>query len=305
MRDLVAALPPRAVGIGLFLLSGILFSMMQGFARIASADMHPFEVAFFRSLFGLAMLAPMLFRAGIGSLRTQKFHLHAGRAFFQMMALVCGFTAVAITPLATVAALGFAAPLFATLGAILLMGERAGMRRWGALAIGFAGTLIVLRPGAAEIGTGPLVALLAAASWASTMLFIKAMGKTESSVTQVAYMGLMVTPMTLALAVFFWTWPDWDTLLVIAGLGFCGTAGHLAFAQAMKSAETSALMPLDFLRLIWISIIGFVLFQEVPDLWAWIGGAVIFVSATYVTLREARLRDTADKKNGAQEQETS
>jgi len=289
----MAALPPRIVGVGLFLVAGVLFSLMQAFARIASADMHPFEVAFFRSLFGLAILAPMIFRAGIGSLRTQKFRLHAGRAFFQMLALVCGFSAVAIAPLSTVAALGFAAPLFATLGAVLLLGESAGMRRWGALAVGFAGTFIVLRPGFVEIGTGPLLALLSAASWASTMLFIKAMGKTESSVTQVAYMGLMVTPFTLVLAVFVWTWPDWDTLVVIAGLGLCGTFGHLAFAQAMKTAEASALMPLDFLRLIWVSVIAFLLFAEVPDIWAGVGGAIIFISATYVTLREGRPREAA------------
>ncbi len=268
----------------------VVFSCMHATIRHASADMHPFEIAFFRNLFGLLLLAPLLFKYGIAPLRTARLKLHLLRGLFNITSMLCFFYALSIAPLTDVAAMTFASPIFATALAVFVFGEMVGIRRWAAIAIGFAGTLVVLRPGFEGVALGPLLALIASLIWGIALLVIKVLARTESSLTITAWMMILLTPLSLIPALLFWQWPSAEQYLWLVFTAALGTSGHLFLNQALKEAETNVVMPVDFVRLIWVSIIGFYAFGEVPDLFTWIGGAMIFSSALYIAYREGVLR---------------
>ncbi len=282
------ALPPVARGMLLMVVTTVCFTAMHTMARAMGEVLPPFEVAFFRNLFGLLALAPVFLRHGIAPLKTEKLRLHALRGAVQAGWMLAFFTGLTMIPLADVTALAFSAPLFGSLLAVILLGEVIRMRRVAALVVGFVGVLVVLRPGFEEVSAGALLIVAASVAWGLTITIIKVLAKTESSVTQTVYMGLFLTPITLVPALFVWEWPEPVHYLWLIAIGIFGTLGHLAFAQAVKLADSTAVLPLDFLRLIWASLIGFFLFSEVPDALSWLGGAVIFVSATYIAVRESR-----------------
>jgi len=283
-------LPPELRGMALILMATLAFSSMHAVVRHLQADLHAFEVAFFRNLFGLIAMAPFFLRHGPQVLRTGRLGLHALRGALQVAGMLMFFTALALTPLAKVSALSFTAPLFATIGAIIFLGERIRARRITALVVGFVGALVIVRPGADALDLGAVLVLVSSASWAVAMLVIKYLAKTESSITQTAYMGLFMTPLSLLAAVWFWRWPEPADYLWFLLMGGCGSLAHMAMAQAFKEAEVTVVLPLDFTRLIWASLIGYFVFAELPELATWIGGGIIFGAATYIAFREAKLK---------------
>ena len=275
-------------GIAWMLLSTLFFASMHAVVRHVSASIHTFEIAFFRNLFGLLVILPWLIRLGVAPLKTNRLATHSLRAAMNSVAMLCFFTALSLAPLTDVTALGFTAPIFATLLAVLLMNERVGIRRWTAIAVGFAGVLVVLRPGFGEIGIGAVLALTSAAVWGGTLAIIKDLGRTDSSVTITAYMSLLMTPITLIPALFVWQWPDPETLAWLVAIGILGNLGQLTTAQALREADTSVVMPFDFGKLVWITMIAYLAFGETPSPFAWLGGAIICASAVYIILRERR-----------------
>jgi len=211
-----------------------------------------------------------------------------------VLAMLLFFTGLSLTPIAQVQALGFTAPLFASLLAVIILGEHMRLWRWGALLVGFAGALIIVRPGMQAVDTGSLLVLGSAAVWSMAIIVIKTLSRTDSSVTITAYMVVLMTPMSLVAAVFFWQWPDAWQLTWLVFVGVTGTLAQLAMAQALRMADTTIVMPLDFMKLVWGSIIGYMLFDEVPEHWVWIGGGVILAAATYTGYRESRGQARAD-----------
>ena len=286
-------LPGELRGQLLILASTFAFAAMHAVIRHLSKDLHPFEIAFFRNLFGFLALAPFLMRGGFAVFRTGVLHLHALRGLLQVGAMLSFFYAVSVTPLAKVSALSFTAPLFAAIGAVLLLRERPRLSRFAALAAGFVGALAIMRPGVAPLDFGALLVLGSSAVWAVCMLVIKLLARTESSVTITAYMGVFLTPLSGIAAYFVWRWPGLEHLIWFVVMGGLGTLAHLAFSQAFKEADATAVLPFDFTRLIWASLLGFWLYAEVPEFWTWVGGALIFASSTYIAVHEARAKKAA------------
>jgi len=285
------------LGIALMTLATITFALMHAGVRYLSLelDLHPFEIAFFRNLFGLVAVAPWFLRQGLKPLYTRRLGMHTLRAVINVVAMLLFFTGLALTPIAQVQALSFTAPLFASLLAVAFLGERMGVPRWTALVVGFAGALIIIRPGVEPLDPGSLAVVSSAAIWALAIIVIKALSRTDSSVTITAWMVLLTTPMSLLAAVFVWQWPDAWQLFLLALVGISGTLAQLAMAQALAMADTTTIMPLDFLKLIWGAVIGYLLFAEVPDIWVWIGGGVILAAATYIAYRESRRQAPTEK----------
>jgi drug/metabolite transporter (DMT)-like permease len=283
-------IPAPLRGVFFMLVSTILFTGMQVTVRHVSEELHPFEIAFFRNFFGLLVVSPLLFRFGFGALQTPKLKLHALRGALQTAGMMLFFTALTLAPLAQTVSLSFTAPLFTTILAIVILRERAGWRRWAALIAGFVGAWIVIRPGLAVVNTGALLVILSSCVWAGSMIIIKILSRTESSLTITLYMGLFMAPLSLIPALFVWQWPGGQTLMFLVLVGAFGGVGHLALAQAFKESDATAVLPYDFTRLIWASALGFLVFAEVPDLWTWVGGSVIFSSTVYIAFRETRLK---------------
>ena len=267
----------------------ILFSTMGVFIKLSSSQLHPLEVVFFRNFLALFFLTPWIFHQRATVFKSNRKKLYTLRAIFNVVGMAAGFTALTLIPLAEATALSFTAPLFATLGAVLILGEIVRQRRIIAIFFGFVGMLIILRPGIEAVSPGALLAIANAITIAITVLIVKKLTITEKPITIVAYMALLQTPMALIPALFYWEWPSlitWTWLFCLAG---AGTIGHLMYTKAIQLAEVSQLQPIDFVRLPIIALFGYIVFAEQPSIWVWIGGAVIFLSTAYVTHREATI----------------
>ena len=277
------------------ILATLLFSIMHASIKHISSDIHPFEVAFFRNLFGLLVIAPWFIKYGIKPLITNKIKLHFLRSVFNVIAMLTFFYALSVSPLAEVASLSFTAPLFATLLAIIFLGEKIGIRRSAAIIIGFIGAAIIVNPDYKTINIGHMCVLISASIWSVSLIFIKILGKTESSVTITSYMVLFMIPLSAIAASFYWIMPSLNDLLVLAIIGITGTYAQMLLAQALKEEDTVVIMPFDFLKLVWAVLIGYLIFSEVPQVNTWIGSIIIFSSTLYVAYRERKIPPKVDK----------
>jgi len=177
--------------------------------------------------------------------------------------------------------------IFASIGASLVLKERMRLRRWTAIALGFVGALLILRPGFREINLGMLLVLIATITWGTNVVIVKILSRTDSLTSIVGIMAISFTVLSFPLALLVWEPPSATQLLLLIGVGTLGTLGHFAMTKALSLSEASAVMPLDFTRLIWASLIGFWFFAEVPDVWTVVGGGLIISAATYVIWRES------------------
>ena len=278
-------------------LSTVAFVAMHASVRHVSKELHPLEIAFFRQFFGIVALVPVFIHYGLGPLRTKQLPLHTARAAVNVIAMFAFYYGLSTTPLAQVSALAFSSPIFATILAMLFLGEKVRLRRWLAILVGFSGVFIAFLPDIREtgaVGLGSLSVLLSSATWAIALIMIKILGRTESSITITAMMVLLMTPMSFLPALAVWQWPTWGALAWLALIGVTGTIGQLTVTQALKEGDTNVVMPIDFLKLIWAASLGFLWFGEIPGLSTWAGGAMIFVSTTYIALREHQLRKTVE-----------
>lgn len=285
---------------GALLMAGaaVSFACMAIMIRLASAQIHAFEIAFFRNLFGLAFMLPWLLRGdGFDQLATERFGLYLLRATLGIAAMLSFFWAITAMPVAGAVAISFTAPLFITVGAALVLGETVRIRRWSATLIGFCGMLLILKPGWSTLHPAALAALFSAAAMAGSALTIKLLSRTEPSNAIVTWMVVLMTPLSLPAALWVWEWPSLRTWLLLVLIGGLGTLGHRMLTAALKSADASYVMPFDFVRLPAVAALAWWLFGEVVDYWTWIGAGVIFGATVYITQREARLQilDEAEK----------
>ncbi len=264
--------------------------------RLASQAMHPVAIVFWRNLLGLLWLLPMLL-ATPGLLRMARAPLHLRRAASGLLATYGTFYAVANAPLATVLAINYTAPLFATIGAVLFLGER--IRAWRSIALvaGFAGMLLVLRPGATEMTPGLFAAVVSALATAFSLVAIKALTGSDDPRAVAAWSFILMLPVSFLVALPFGIWPDARTWPILVALGACAAAGQMALSQAFAVSEASAVMPFDFVRFGLITLAGILLFGERYDALTLLGGAVILASTISIALRErlvrAEMRPTA------------
>jgi drug/metabolite transporter (DMT)-like permease len=272
------------------LLSGVCSVMMNVLIRIAAQTMHPFEVAFFRCLFGLVLLLPWIVRSGPALLRSRNSGFYLLRAGVGLVSMATWFYGITVVPLATATAVNFTAPLFATLAAALVLHEDVRLRRWSAVVLGFVGVLVIMRPGSERLDANLLILLLSAATAAMNNITVKFLARSGEPPSRiVAFFMIYLTPLSLIPALFVWRWPDPSTFGALIGLGCLGTIAHISVARALAAADASACAPFEFARLPFAALIGFLWFGEVTDFWTWVGAAIIAVSSIYVARREARL----------------
>lgn len=284
------------------LVCALLVAVGNSLVRHVTLELHAFEVVFFRNLFSVLFVLPWLAVAGFDRLRTGRSRLYASRSLTSLLAMLAWFYSVAHMPLAEATALSFTVPLFVTIGGALFLGERVRLRRWTAVAVGFAGVLIVVRPGVADVGPATFVLMFHCVAAAATTLQVRALAMKDSVLVVVAYMGLFLTPMALVPALFVWSWPSWTALGWLAVLGAVMTLAQLAMTRAFSLAPASAMMPYDYIRLPFTALLAWLLFGEVMDGWGWAGAAVIAGSALYTAHRDA-LQNRARKPRAADARE--
>ncbi|HKF70902.1 MAG TPA: DMT family transporter [Stellaceae bacterium] len=283
------ALPPITRAAFWVIVSGFCATLMNVIVREAAAELHPFEITFFRCLFGFAVLVPWILRVGPRALKTRKKLYYTLRGFVSLVSMLSWFYGITLVPLATATALNFTSPLFATLGAALVLHEAVRLRRWSALAVGFLGVLVILRPGVEALNPYALVIVFSAMTGGMNVVTVKFLARTESPTAIVTYLMLFLTPLSLAPALFVWQWPSLAAIGWMVLLGGLGTLSHLSMVQGYGLVDASACAPFEFLRLPFAAFLGYALFQEVTDLWTWVGAIAIAASAIYVARREAQL----------------
>lgn len=295
ITDATAALPPSLQGMGFMLLSTLFAVIMHTIVRFIADDlnMHAIEIYFWRQLLTILVIVPWFFRVGFSAFRTQRPGLLAIRGFINGLSGMSWFWALSLVPLAKATALNISVTLFTVVGAMVVLGEKFKMSRITALAVGFAGVLVIVRPGIETITFGIALILGSRILGATAKLIGKVLTNTENSAPIVAYSALGMAVTAFIPATFVWTGPTLEIFLWIGLLAGFGSLGQICLIRAYRLADVSAVEPLSFVRLIWAALFGFILFAEVPSIWTWIGGAMIFVGVTYLARSEAAEKDKA------------
>ncbi len=288
------ALTPNLRGILWVAISGVLFALLNVFTLIPAEHLNSYVMAFLRYLFGALYLLPIILRLGIyRSFHSRRMPLHVFRGALHTAGMMLWFIGLPLTTLAEITALGFTGPIFVTIGAALFLGEDVRLRRWIAVAVGFAGAMIIIRPGFGEIGIGALCVLASTPIFSASNLMSKALARTDSANTIVIWQNMVIVVCAAPFAIAFWQTPLWTDLLWFMAAGLCGTLGHICQQRGYQLADITLLQPIGFLSLIWNTLLGFFLFTQKPDAWTFVGAAVIFSSAMYISHREAVRRAQA------------
>ena len=232
-------------------------------------------------------MLPLVTYSGFDTLRMQRPKLFFLRAAIGTIGMYCGFTALTLIPLAEATALNFTTPLFVTIGAVIFLGEVIRARRIAAICVGFLGTLIILQPGITDVSVGSILALVNALTIAMASLIVKLLTRTETQQAIVTWMVLLQVPIALIPSIWVWQWPDLTEWALLWGVALCGTLAHICFTRACSKTDITALQPLEFIKLPFAVVLAWIIFSELPGLWTWIGGAIIFASTVYITRREA------------------
>jgi drug/metabolite transporter (DMT)-like permease len=298
------ALSPNLRGILWVALSGLVFALLNVFTLIPAQHLNPYVMAFLRYLFGALFLLPIVLRLGLyRSLHTNRLGLHVSRGALHTVGIVLWFVALPLTTLAEITALGFTGPIFVTIGAALFLREDVRLRRWIAILVGFAGAMIIIRPGFTDIHIGVICILVSTPIFSASNLISKALARTDSANTIVIWQNIVIVVLGAPFAIWFWQTPSWTDLLWFLAAGLCGTLGHICQQRGYQLADITLLQPIGFLSLIWNTLLGYFLFFQQPDVWTFVGAAVIFGSAMYISHREAVRRaqiKTADSQAGPQ-----
>lgn len=276
-------------GMAWMLASSILFVGMTGIIRHLGSDLAAPQAAFIRYAFGTLLLAPFLFKLRPHEIITRRMGLHAVRGCMHGIGVMLWFFAMARIPIAEVTALSFTAPLFVTVGAALFLGERLRIRRMTAVAVGFIGTLIIIRPGLITVDIGAMAQIAAAPLFAASMLISKRLTRTETSGAIIALLSVFVTLTLLPFAIATWRTPTVTELGWLFTAACFASVGHYAVTQAFRNTEISITQPISYIQLVWAALLGYYVFGETPDQWVIIGSLVIVASATYIAQREAKL----------------
>jgi drug/metabolite transporter (DMT)-like permease len=290
-----AAAPAASRGIAFVLVAWLLFAGMDAGSKLLAADYSIIQILWVRFV-SLAVIAAWLARrqGGSGALRTRRFWLQSLRSLLLVTEIGLFILTITVLPLAETHAILAVTPLIVTALSVPLLGERVGLRRWSAIGVALIGVLIILRPGPGMGHPIALVALLCALMFALYQILTRIVSRVDPPLTTLFYTALVgVSGLTLIIP-FYWTTPDlagWALFGLVAALG---ASGHFLLIKALQLAPASTLQPFSYTILIWATVVGFLVFGNLPDLLTVVGAIVIAASGIYAFARERRLRAASD-----------
>ncbi|MEM9602667.1 MAG: DMT family transporter [Pseudomonadota bacterium] len=283
----------RLTALGLMFGATLALSCMHGIIRLLGDDVHPFIILFLRNLFGLVAVTPLLLRTGWSGLHTPDMPWFLLRGVISVVAMASWFYALTRAPIAEATALSFTAALFASLAAVILLGERIRARRITALALGFLGVTVVLQPGQQALSPAMWMVLFSSVCWGISVVLAKRLTVRNSSTTVVAWMTIILSVVSLPMAIWAWHPLEPAHWLWMGLGGALATLGHLSMTQALKMTDTTAVMSIDFCRLLWTTLIGALVFGDPMHPSTYLGAVIIFASGLYITYRESQLQRDA------------
>lgn len=270
------------------IIGGISITVMQASVKLLSGSMHPFVITFFRAFLVLFILLPALFFYGNKVFSTSSFKLQAIRGAIGGAGMLCVFTGLSMISLAEATTLLFTVPIFATLLSVVFLSERVGIRRWSAIIVGFLGILVVMRP-EVSFGIGYALLLCAAISWSISILIAKKLTEKDSIISITFWQATGCVPIAFCASLLVWEWPSIEQILWLFGIAGLGTVGHALLYASLKLGRVSFILPLDYIRIIWSSVLGFVLFGYLPTLQLYAGSMMIIGAAAFISYRELKI----------------
>jgi drug/metabolite transporter (DMT)-like permease len=277
-------------GIALILASTVFLGASDVTAKYLSATLPSIEIAWIRFLvFALVMVPAMLPGSPLFALRTGRPGLQVMRGVALLGSSLLFISGLRFLPIAEASATGFVSPLFVTALSIMFLGESVGLRRWLATAVGLIGVLIILRPGTSAFHPAVFFPLVSALAWACTLIMTRMMSGRERAATTMTYSSIAGVAILSALVPLVWVAPSWHDIWLGIFIGIASTAGQWIVVLAFRYADASVLAPFSYTQLLWVSILGFLVFGEVPDVWT-VTGAMFIVASGLYTARRERIR---------------
>jgi drug/metabolite transporter (DMT)-like permease len=274
-------------GIALILASTVFLGLSDVTAKYLSASLHPIEITWIRFLvFALIMMPAMISGSPLYALKTDRRKLHFLRGATVLGSSLFFITGLKFLPIAEASATGFVAPLFVTALSIVFLNEVVGLRRWIATGVGLLGVIIVLRPGTSAFHPAAFFPLISALCWACTLIMTRMLSGTERAITTMTYSSIAGVCILSLLVPFVWVTPTWQAVAFGVFIGIASTAGQWIVVMAFRYADASVLAPFSYTQLVWVSVLGFFVFGEVPDVWTVTGAAFIVASGLYTAHRE-------------------
>ena len=289
-------LTPTGRGIVCIVLAMLLFPLIDTLVKWLSARGYAtWQLVFCRSLFSfIPILLLIRFQGGARLLRTTRLRAHLVRAAVGLGALWTWFYAYRQLALADAYALGFSAPLFMTALSVPLLGERVGIHRWGAVAVGFLGVLIMVQPGSGVFDIAALWVLVSAVLYALAMIQVRGLGATEPALTTVFYFTSLCTVASAISLPMVGQWPEtWLDASLMVAVGLLGGVAQVCLAQAYRLAPVSTIAPFDYTGMVWAVLLGLAVFGEAPGWPVLVGSVVVIASGLYILRREALRRPAA------------
>lgn len=269
------------------LLAAALFSIVIAMAKVAVVDYHVLQILFFRQIVVFLSSLPDIAKSFPNSLKTRRPGIHAARLTGAFTALSCGIWAVSVLPLTTATTLGFAQVFFVALLALAFLNEAVGAHRIGAVIVGFIGVIVVMRPGIDGLfDVHALIPLLGAAGAAVAVTSVRKLSQTESTATLLVYQSLFVGALAGIPLIWLWVTPDLFGWLFLFAMGVLATVGQWVGIRALRLGEASVVGNMEYSKLIFAAVLGFVLFNEIPDRYTVLGACVIVGSSIYIFRRE-------------------
>ncbi len=270
------------------MLAALGFSLMALLVKLAGERLHVTQILFVRQLGMIMLVSPAILRNFPGSLRTARPGLQLIRIVFALVAMLGGFSAVIHLPLADATAIFFAKSFFVTIFAVIILGETVGIYRWSAVTIGFFGVLIMLQPGTANFSIYGLGSLVGAAGAAVVMIVIRLLSRVDSANTILTWQALGVGLVMAVPGAYFWQWPSGEEWLLLGAVAVVSYFGQKCNIFAFKHGEASLLASLEYVRLLWATLFGYLVFSQFPGAMTWIGAAIVIAAAVFTVYREAR-----------------
>jgi drug/metabolite transporter (DMT)-like permease len=275
---------PGPVRSGIWMsVSAITYVVSIAIGRYLAPDIEVFQIAFLRNAFAIVFMMPWLMGVGIGAMRTNQIGKHILRGFMSSTNVTLLFAAVALIPIAEMSAINFLQPVIGAAIAGFVLGEVATRKRWLAIGMGFIGAVLVVRPGFAEFNLGIAFALGSAVAGALVSIMIKTLVRTDPPDTIAAWLFVTQTLILLVPTIFVWRNPTLEQWGLFVFIGSMSVILQRTYNRGIQAADISIAMPFNFTRLIWAALLGWIVFAELPDMWTWIGGTVIFVSSVWLT----------------------
>ena len=270
--------------------------LMEALIKAAQYDSNVYTIGFLRFFFGFLIILPYVVTKKFNTYKTKNLKFYIIRGAFNIPVMILGFGALVYVPLEQFKAMHFLSPIIVVLLSFIIFREQIYRFRIFALIIGFIGTLIIVRPGYVDFNIGTIMILVSLTFWSFIIILSKFVSKDDSPITMVTYQYTLMTVFAFPLAIYFWQMPSLRSLLLVFIAAASGTILHLCLGLAYKYADLSVTQPIWFTGLIFGSGIGYLVFNEIPDFWTWIGGIVVFTSVLVITYYE-NSKDEKNKKN--------